>query len=332
MKKLLGLVLLFAGITLSAQDIELKNLYTVNTAPKKMEDAPAKVYIRSFKVYYQMIAEAEKTNHGGRQFGGGAYKGDATARMCVAVKGVDPEQLQQLTNDLYNQFVAQLKAENLEVYTADEIPAIEFYEGWEKITGPHINEEQLKGYLMVAPANYSYYVKRVTEKGKEKDTFIDKAYKVSEELEDMIVADVNINVASLWLDASAKLGSAKVKGGPFLRIAPGSTIKFQSGRLNKLNAAPLTASMVLVKKPLVINGVFEAEKFKVVADKQTTTLSSFSYAPFFTVNDVSLDVTNYAECDGVVYIEKVSNHSQQFMQQGLEQFKAHRKGEKYKGL
>ena len=155
---------------------------------------------------------------------------------------------------------------------------------------------------------------------------------MSEELEDMLVADVNINVATLWLDASAKLGSAKVKGGPFLRIAPGSAIKFQSGRLNKLNAAPLTASMVLIKKPLVINGVFEAEKFKVVADKQSTNISSFSYAPFFTVNDVSLDVTNYAECDGSVFIEKVGDNARQFMQQGLEQFKSHRKGEKYKGF
>ena len=78
--------------------------------------------------------------------------------------------------------------------------------------------------------------------------------------------------------------------------------------------------------------MFEAEKFKVVADKQSTNISSFSYAPFFTVNDVSLDVTNYAECDGSVFIEKVGDNARQFMQQGLEQFKSHRKGEKYKGF
>jgi len=157
--------------TLTEKDISDRG----SLKPAKLVNAPRKVYIQSFKVLYQMIAEAEATAQGGRQFGGGKVAGKATARMAVGVQGVDIPDLQEVTNQLYQEFVTQLKDNGFEILTGKDAVGIKFYDGWELIEGPHVNQEQLPGYLMVAPAGYDYLVKRVTKKGKEKTTFLDKA-------------------------------------------------------------------------------------------------------------------------------------------------------------
>jgi len=307
---------------------EKKNIKDFSTKPKQMQKAPKKVYIRTFKVYYQMIAEAEKTNYGGRQIGGGSYKGNATARMAVGVKGVEVESLQKMTDELYSKFKAFLTSEGLEIYTAQNLPPIEYYEGWEKIDGPHINEEQFQGYLMIAPEGYSYYVKKVSNKGKEKvgEAYQDKAFKISDQLDDMIVADVELKIPSIWLDASAKLGTAKVKGGDYLRLASTSIIKFQTGRFNSISAFPKASSINMLKSDIPINGVFSGEKLKTVATQQRTTVPS--YASFFTVDNTAVDITNYVECENETYISKVNETMNAYLDLATDRFKKNLNGEK----
>ena len=336
-------------LSITAQELEKKSLSVVGVKSQNLAKAPQKVYINNFKIYYQMIAEAEKTVYGGRQFGGGSYTGNATAKLAVGVEGLKPEDLQALTDQIYTTYVTSLKSNGLDVVSARDIQNIPFYEDYQKLDGPRINQEQVKGSLMVVPTGFSYYVKKVTKKGKEKkgglmnavtginggaaNDFTSALYhkglpKISQDLEDVIVVDIAINVPSIYLDPKSKLGTAKVKGGPYLRVQ-NARATYASGKINKPGSAyPETAVEVTLNKPLVINGVFKGEEFKAVATKSRTTIPD--YAAFFTVENKSVELTNTIECDASVYNEKVSAAVNVFLNASLAKFSAGLSGEKVK--
>lgn len=333
---------LFA-VSSQAQEFTKKNLQINDMKTKSLADAPKKMFIKSFKIYYQMIAEAETTAQGGRQLGGN-YVGSATARMAVGVEGINPEHLQQMTNELYQYYIGELESKGFEVYTADDINGVEYFDGWTKIDGPTINEEQIKGSLMVIPEGYSYYVKRVTKSGKEKTgafmsgvtgddgSFTSSFYgpnpKLSKDLEDMYVVEVAFNVPSIWLSGNNKLGSAKIKGGPNLKLAQ-AKISYISGKANKPGVAyPETAVETILTEAIPVPGVFKDEQFKTVANRSYTYVPS--YASFFSVENRSMEVTNTIECDPEKYQVEVKKPIQGLMDKSLELLQLGIDGEKVK--
>ena len=127
--------------------------------------------------------------------------------------------------------------------------------------------------------------------------------KLSDELEDMFVVEVSFNVPSIWLASNNKFGSAKIKGGPNLKMAQ-AKISYISGKANKPGVAmPEAAAEILLKEAIPVNGVFKEEKFKSVATRSHTYVPS--YASYFTVEDRSVEVTNTIECDPEVYQSEV---------------------------
>ncbi|MBV6647423.1 MAG: hypothetical protein KI790_18335 [Cyclobacteriaceae bacterium] len=344
---LLSAFLLSASMLLG-QTISPKSIRTTTIKSAKFENAPRKIFIKTFKVYYQMIAEAEKTVYGGRQFGGGSYTGNATARLAVGVEGVSPEDLQQLTDELYNGYVRDLQGLGLEILTAKDINEVSYFEGWDMLEGPRINQEQIKGSLMVIPDGFSYKVKRVTGKGKEKTggfmsgvtgingaqavDFSSSAYgplpKVSDELDDIIVAEVVLNVPSIYLDPKSRLGTAKIKGGPYLRLGQAKAT-YLSGKLKKPGvASPNTMIETMLSDPIQIDGVFESEQFKAVATKSRTMVPD--YAAFFTVENKTVELSNTISCDAEVYKAEVKRTLQAFIDLTLDKLTKGLDGEKVK--
>lgn len=339
------LVALAFTLNTNAQLITDKLVDVGQMKAKNFDEAPKKVFIKNFKVYYQMIAEAEKTIYGGRQMGGGAYKGNATARLAVGVDGVDADQLQQLTNQIYNDYVNKLKGLGMEVYNSRDFPDLEFFAEDELLDGPRINLEQIEGSLMVVPDGFSYYVKRVTKKGKEKGGFISSMGgaavsefsssiyhkglpKVSQELDDMIVVDAAINVPSIYLDPKSALGTVKIKGGAYLRLE-NARVTYASGKLNKPGAAaPDKYIEMILKEPVLIDGVFGKQDFKSQASKKTTTVPS--YAPFFTVENTSVELSNTIVCKSEDYTREVGNAVTAFLDFSISKLKDGLSGEKVK--
>ncbi len=338
------LIVFAISIKSSAQEIPVKDLNVLQMKSKDFKKAPKKVFIKSFKVYYQMIAEAEKTIRGGRQLGGGSYTGDATARLAVGVEGVSSEDLQSLTNSIYNNYINNLKGLGLEIYNSKDYPNLEFFSEMQQLDGPRINQEQIKGSLMVVPDNFSYYVNKVTKKGKEKGsllTNIQGSYgdlgsalyhkglpKVSKELEDMIVIDIAINVPSIYLDPKSALGTVKIKGGANLRLE-NARATYVSGKMKSPGAAtPERAIELTLKKPVQIPEVFGSQDFKSQATKQTTSVPS--YASFFTVEDVSVQLSNTIKCDAETYKKEVGDIINEFLTASVDKLKAGMNGEKVK--
>ncbi|MEQ8425296.1 MAG: hypothetical protein RIA63_11345 [Cyclobacteriaceae bacterium] len=338
------IVVTFAG-SLHAQGITEKKIILGQVKSKDFNEAPKKVFIKNFKIYYQMIAEAEKTIQGGRQFGGGSYTGDATARLAVGVEGVEPEQLQDLTNNIYNSYVNKLKGLGMEVYNSKDYPNLEFFSDDELLNGPRINQEQIEGSLMVVPDGFSYYVKRVTKKGKEKGSFISNLGgaetsefsssiyhkglpKVSQELDDMIVVDVAINVPSIYLDPKSALGTVKIKGGAYLRLE-NARATYASGKSPKPGAAaPDKYIEMMLKEPVKIDGVFAQQDFKSQASKKVTTVPS--YASFFTVENSSVELSNTIKCNADDYTREVGKTVNEFLDISIEKLKTGLAGEKVK--
>lgn len=342
---LLCLIISLPGL---AQEFDKKNLQVLEMKSKNFLDAPKKVYINNFKIYYQMIAEAEKTTYGGRQFGGGSYTGDATARLAVGVEGIESNDLQQLTDEIYNYYMDQLKKLGFEVFSARTIDNIGFYTDHQKLDGPRINQEQIKGSLMVVPTGFSYHVKKVTKKGKEKSgglmsavtnvngaaatEFTSALYhkglpKISKDLDDMVVVDIALNVPSIYLDPKSKLGTAKVKGGAYLRLQ-NARVSFVSGKGNKPGAAyPETALELNLTKPIQINNVFDSEEFKAVATKQRTTTPDYG---IFFVTDTEVALTNTIVCEAEDYTREVGKTVKSFLDESISKLSLGLSGEKIK--
>ncbi|MBZ0245403.1 MAG: hypothetical protein K8H85_05625 [Cyclobacteriaceae bacterium] len=340
------LIALIFSLEMNAQMITDKMVDIGQMQSKDLNKAPKKMFIKNFKVYYQMIAEAEKTIQGGRQFGGGSYTGDATARLAVGVEGIEPEQLQQLTNRLYNDYVAKLKNLGMEVYTSKDYTNLESFEGDELLDGPRINEEQIEGSLMVVPDGFSYYVKRVTKKGKEKGGFMSNMAsneaasefssslafkglpKLSMELDDMIVVDVAVNVPSMYMDKKAALGTVKIKGGAYLRIE-NARATYASGKLKKPGVAtPDKYIELMLKEPIKINGVFAEQEFKSQAKKQTTSVPS--YSSYFSVGNSKMELSNTIKCNSEDYTREVGKAVTEFLDFSIDKLKVGLNGEKVK--
>jgi hypothetical protein len=347
-KLLLGFLLLFLGSAIAAQNFTKKNVNIAEWKSKGLEEAPKKIYLKNFKVFYQMIAEGEKTVYGGRQLGGGSYTGDATARLAVGVTGVNPDDLQTLTNQLYQDYIADLEALGIEVLTSKDIPDIEFFEEWELIEGPSINQEQIQGSLMVIPDGFSYFVKGMKKSGKEKTggfmsgvtgdagNFGSGASgpvpRISEQLNDIVVAEVVLNIPSIYIKTiKGVLGSsAKVKGGAYLRLQSGRVL-YAAGRYRQIGVtSPANYFEMTVTDPVLITGVFGEQEFKSVATKSRTTVPS--YASFFTVDNTSVALTNTIECKADDYISNVKRIAGEYLSTSVELLESAMSGEKVKKL
>ncbi|MDW3192038.1 MAG: hypothetical protein R8G66_06730 [Cytophagales bacterium] len=343
-RNILASLLLCLSLITYAQKIPEKSLNVLQMKSKGFSEAPKKVFIKNFKIYYQMIAEAEKTSHGGRQFGGGSYTGDATARLAVGVEGVASADLQQLTNEIYSDYLNKLKARGLEVYNSKDYPNMEFFVEDQLLEGPRINQEQIKGSLMVVPEDFSYYVKKLTKKGKEKGSFMSNVGgplaqfnsaiyhtglpNVSKELDDVIVVDISINVPSIYLDPKSRLGTVKIKGGAYLRLE-NARATYVSGKMKKPGApSPDKAIEVTLTKAVPIPEVFGSQNFKTQASKQRTSVPD--YAAFFTVQDTKVELSNTIKCEASVYQEEVGKVVKEFLDQSITKLGQGLNGEKVK--
>jgi hypothetical protein len=339
-------LMILAAVTpgVSAQEIPEKNYNVVQMASKKLEDASKKVYIKNFKVFYQMIAEAEKTSYGGRQVGGGSYTGNATARLAVGVEGVDPEDLQELTDKLYNEYVARLESMGFEIISSEDLIGNEFFEDYELLKGPRINQEQIEGSLMVVPSGYSYFVKGVNKKGKEKtggfmagvtgddggfgSSLYGPVPKVSKALDDAMVIEISLDVPSIYLDPKSNLAGAKVKGGAYLRLQQGK-VAYIAGESSKPGvAAPEAGFEVLLTKPVMITGVFGEQNFKSEASKARTSVPS--YGGFFTVQNTSVNLTNSIKCEAEDYKTRVGDVLSAYLNLTLDKLEMGLQGDKVK--
>lgn len=288
MKKTLFIVILImAGfVVANSQSVGNVDFKDAGYGQKKFKKAKKRIYVAQFRVIYQLMADWSETAKGGRMLGGGV-RGNATARLAIAVKGVSETDLQEMTDKLYTDYIEKLKAGGYEIISANEAGKIDFYSEYERKTGGKLSLAQYPGYITSQPSTYEYFVKRTDKKGREKKAFLDDTPKISVGLDGAVVAKVNLvvqfvkeaesmaskalgkslgGVAKVVAETDFRLDKDGVMGNSF-GTDYAYTSAVYSYAVRKM--APEANSTYRLKKTVPIDGVFEKKKYKAVKTAQS---------------------------------------------------------------
>lgn len=335
MKKHAALALAVMLVRLALAQIELKD--AGGYGEKEFRKAPKRIYIAQFRVNYQLLYTQEDVDKGGRTLGGG-QRGTVKSSLTLGVKGVEGNDLQEITDRLYKSFTDKLQQAGYELISADETQGIKAFEGWERKKGGTLNLAQYPGCITATPTGFEYFVKKTKDSGKEKGTFTDNSLKISNDIK-AVVAKINIAVpfvedaestgSKMLSDAVA--GLTKVVLRPYLRIEKDPVVATGTFSSDYTQTQVTYAFMqgmgtqgithLQLKKNIEIPGIFEDKKYKAVEtadyDWRGTSIGALT---IFNIADRELAMMQPVSCDGAQYKEKVYQAAIQYLDATLEKF------------
>ncbi len=131
----------------------------------------------------------------------GSARDGAKAKLALSLEGIVAADLQKITDELYQEFVADLQSKGLEIIGIDQVGSTETYAEFTKRTGGQVIPTEIPGMITVTPTGHEYYVKGLNKKGREKKGFgllgdaeINSNKSLSKELGNALVAKVNLYV------------------------------------------------------------------------------------------------------------------------------------------
>ncbi len=331
-KIILAVFALVFALNAQAQTLGEFSAKTTETGKGKLKEAPKKVYIASFNVFFEIYKESIDFKKGGSMIGGGE-KSDATARAAVGLGGIDGQDVQEKTNQLYNEFVAELKKGGLEIISPEVAAKTEIYQDWEKTTGPFVAESGIPGVLVCVPQGHSQYIRGMKANGKVKKGLLDDnilPVRLSDQMNDAIIANVNLYfmfaeegndvfkgnaakvkiltnlrmVGDFTVQAPAQNGFMKGQQ-EFNRISSGVT--FHQGKKGLYSPVMFATNL---KKPLEVDGVIKKEKVVAFQKQGTSTPTSFSGVSYmdtadrFSKNATWIDVDSKKYANGLYIASK----------------------------
>lgn len=297
-----------------------------------------RLYISNFTVNYQVYNEKTKFKQGGAMFGGG-YKGDAKAEASVGLAGLTEADVQQVTDKLYADFVADVKGVGLTIITADEAAKTSTYANFERLKGGKVSLAQLPGTMTTQPTGYEFFVKSVDDDGKTKAGGFfgnnqSQHASLSKQLDDAIIAEVELYVLFIQDENAFQGGGANVKIKTNLRLADqeaitmaktsglrlkgqntvtavNSAVKFTHG---KMGLGATTSFIGMLSKPLEINDVIDDVKVTSFARGKADAIGTKTiYGTFFTPEDRTSETNKVVEVDAKKYSEGVYEAAKKFM-------------------
>lgn len=331
------LLFLFVASTASAQLVPEKS-YRIEKFNRGNQGAksPKRIYIKSFKMLFEVFEEATASTGGSKSTRGNetTFVSATKTRMGVQIKGVDVPDFQKIVDDAYAKFVQDLTAQGFEIISADEAGKTEFLANYTRKTGGEPSLAQLDGHVMVTPTGFEYFVKRETNKGKEKTTFTDGTGKLSKELGDAFVADVNFVFPFIELDRTESnlLNVSAVKGKVDYHLASQaadlksvvpqfypSGVKIQASW--KISAPTFVSATGLKKNVHPTTEVFKDKKFKEMTVAARESFENAAYPQVvMTTGNVKADATHFAECDHSAYVGFASSVSHEVLEASIQNF------------
>ena len=325
------LSIVFTGVY--AQEIPSFKLKEFSYGLKKLDKLPKKIYISQFRINFQTIYFDKEFRSGGYQMGGG-YRGDVSASLQLGLNGLLEKDLQDITDNIYNDCLELIKKQGYEIVTADQAAGVSTYEEWERKTGGQLSRSQYDGYITATPSNFEYFVKKTKENGKEKSTFLDKSGKISKELDGAGVLRISINVpfaqdgesqGSKLLSSLAKSAKLVAESNVYISSMPigngtgditsDTRVAFDAG---KGLATQMSANWTL-KDDIELNGLVEKKKYKAEESADRTWNSSNAgLFNVFSVDDKFLKKTQQVDVDRTKYITTVSAVGIKIIENALE--------------
>lgn len=344
LKQLLTICLLLSAGSLMAQNLgEFKPKdakYGVNKAK-----GAKRIYISAFSVNYQIYNEKEDFKQGGSMLGGG-YKGDAKAQLSIGLTGLSEQHVQQVTDKLYADYITQLKAKGFEIITADEAGKKETYTDYSKVNGGKVSLAQYPGMMATAPTGFEWQVKKIDKSGKTKSGgFLGNSAflypKLSKELGDAIIAEVNLFVMFVEDQNAFQGAGANIKVKTNLRLAGNeaiimtkdakikmkgqndiipisSTVAFYHG---KMGLGSTTSYVGTLGKSFSVENVIQDTKLQSFAKNAAdVTGSSMGMYTVFNPDNKESKSTKVIEIDGEKYSEGVYLAAKKFVNHHTQEF------------
>lgn len=294
--------------------------------PKKLNEGSKKVYIASFNINFEVYKEAvDKKKAGGF---GRSIKNAAKAKAAIGISSLEKKALQAKADQLYNEFVNDLKSNGYTLISADVAEQSNVYDKWKKASGPAILETDMTGILSVIPSDYTFFYKERNALTSKLNVVSKTSQNLSAELDDALIADVSLvyvfaEVGNDWNitnqakvkifvnyrlantytvsdeNTSSSLSSLVDKSKQSVALA--SNVNFTRGKL-KIGGSPESQYVGIMKNDLEINGVLKKEK--VVAYSTQTQATASSLNPIVVIiGDNYSEKTKWLEPDGKKYAD-----------------------------
>lgn len=312
MKKKICLALLvsvFASLSLFSQTVEEVNIKKLGPANLNYRKEAKRIAIADFQVNYQTALTLEDEKKGGKMWRGG-IKGDAKASITVVLDGLNPDNLQTLTDQLYNKYVADLKAQGFEIAPIEELWNNKAYEKnreerWELKAGNGPEQGKEFGVILTRPSTQKFVVAKRTvdkEKGSPLSALADYEQstenKVINQKTDYIFNKVVLDVivfensqSELSRTLNRHAGSAQVKAETTFKISESSTNRFGMGTF-------------ISKGGVEVADVMERQKFEAGQNADTDRLGTdMGVLRVWRVED--REKANFAtvKCDPTLYLK-----------------------------
>lgn len=291
---------------------------------KKLNEGSKKLYISSFNINFEIYKEAvDKKQAGGF---GRSVKSGAKAKAAIGLSSLDKDALQQKADQLYAEFINDVKKEGYEIISAEEAGKTETYKGWKNSSGPAIFETDMTGILSVVPTGHSFYYKDRTAFTNTIQGFAKTPQNLSEDLDNALIADISLVYVFTEVGNDWNIGNqAKVKIFVNYRLANNYTVSdentssgltsfvdkskqsvglqshvnFTRGKL-KIGGSAASQYLGYMKSDLEINGVLAKEK--VAAYSTQTQATATLQNPIVIIRGSNYsEKTKWLEPDGVKY-------------------------------
>ncbi|WP_321346846.1 hypothetical protein [uncultured Draconibacterium sp.] len=212
------------------------------------------VYIANFSVNFQLYNLRSASTKGG--FANKMLSGDTKASLAVGLD-IPASTLQQITDEAYQEFVAELKASGFNVLNPEAAAKTPYYENYERIDNMEMSLSEAPGVVTVYPSNTTFFVKGFNNSGKvkregmfsviglaDRQDEVMSYSKLSRDLNDATIVNADMYVLFLDVNKPYQGNGAKLTANTNLRLSAydALTSRMASGKNSFTDKIGITAS------------------------------------------------------------------------------------------
>ena len=259
------LILLCAFPTANAQNVKDFKVKMLGPANLNFRKSPKRIVISDFQVNFQTALQLEDKKKGGKMWRGG-LKGDAKASLTLVLDGLNIDDLQQLTDKLFEEYKADLVAKGFEIAPIDELWNHSAYEKnrekrWELKSGDGGEKGDEFGAIVMRPTGQKFIVNKQSMENKKTGPLKIANYeeqvemKVSNQKTDFIFNKVVLNVLA-FDNALSETTRALNRHAGYAQVKAETDFKIDESSFNRFNIGQM-----IVRGGVEVDGVLEKQKF-----------------------------------------------------------------------
>jgi hypothetical protein len=264
--------------------------------------SPKRIVISDFQVNFQTALQLEDKKKGGKMWRGG-LKGDAKASLTLVLDGLNIDDLQQLTDKLFEEYKADLIAKGFEIASIEELWNHSAYaknreKRWDLRSGRGGEKGDEFGAIVMRLTGQKFIVKKQPMENNKAGLLKLANYeeqvemKVSNQKKDFIFNKVVLNVLA-FDNALSEAKRALNRHAGYAQVKAETDFKIDASSFNRFNIGQIVSN-----RGVVVEGVLEKQKIdasqRADVDKRGMDVGVFHVWSVDDKEDINLSVV---KCD-----------------------------------